>query len=479
MGTNEPLLAADPEQRGESEGSEEKQINRTSLPGESSVQEEKASNIRGSGGPPGLNVVRRIYRRLLSSNRMSNVDELQRFQSYLFFLTLDQSTTTRLVCSWIIFLFFTVTVPLLSWVYVSCEKCDYSHSHPFQQLVDFSESALGAVSFLCVTRILRKYGLKKVLLLDKLGHDATFVQLGYQNELHNSFKLLAYIIIPCMIAELVHKVWYYRCASVQVPFLYQEPVLNMILCAVTLVAWLYKSTVFLFVCVLFRLMCSLQLLRLQGYIKLLEETSDVSTILKEHMRIRDQLLLISHRYRNFVLLSMFTITFSQLTSLFVVTDKENKINFFRAGDLVVCSIVQLSGFVLCLHGAAKITHRAQRIMSIVSQWHAVATCSPSTVSHSEDLSSPSHPLGPAHPLLYNDSCGDFEHTINVADRPAHSPPHDVEAFQQRQALMDYLQFANAGISLYGFVLDRGFLFAVFGIEFSLTLFILGKTILTH
>lgn len=42
--------------------------------------------------------------------------------------------------------------------------------------------------------------------------------------------------------------------------------------------------------------------------------------------------------------------------------------------LQLSSFVQLTGAGLCLHGAAQITHRAQRIVSIVSQWHAVATC---------------------------------------------------------------------------------------------------------
>jgi hypothetical protein len=161
--------------------------------------------------------------------------------------------------------------------------------------------------------------------------------------LQNSFRWLGFILLPCMTVEVVHKVWWYLFVSVRVPYLLEEPALNIILCSVTLLAWLYKAAVFLFVCILFRLMCTLQLLRLRGYIELLQETSSVATILKEHMRIRDQLLMISHRYRVFVILSMFTITFSQLTSLFLVTDSRNKgINFFRAGDLVVRADCRLS-----------------------------------------------------------------------------------------------------------------------------------------
>lgn len=39
----------------------------------------------------------------------------------------------------------------------------------------------------------------------------------------------------------------------------------------------------------------------------------------------------------------------------------------------ICSAVQLCGFVLCLMGAAKITHRAQGTVSIATKWHMVVT----------------------------------------------------------------------------------------------------------
>jgi hypothetical protein len=42
--------------------------------------------------------------------------------------------------------------------------------------------------------------------------------------------------------------------------------------------------------------------------------------------------------------------------------------------------------------------------------------------------------------------------------------------------VSYIQHSNAGISIYGFVLDRGFMYALFGLELSLVLFILGLTI---
>ena len=49
------------------------------------------------------------------------------------------------------------------------------------------------------------------------------------------------------------------------------------------------------------------------------------------------------------------------------------------GLMQICSAVQLCGFFLCLLGAARITHRAQGIVSIATRWHMiVASASAST-----------------------------------------------------------------------------------------------------
>ena len=45
------------------------------------------------------------------------------------------------------------------------------------------------------------------------------------------------------------------------------------------------------------------------------------------------------------------------------------------------------GVILCLHGATKISHRAQGIASVASRWHALVTCGPGDVSQTR------HPNG--------------------------------------------------------------------------------------
>lgn len=46
-----------------------------------------------------------------------------------------------------------------------------------------------------------------------------------------------------------------------------------------------------------------------------------------------------------------------------------------SGRMQICSVVQLSGFFLCLLGAARITHRAQGIVSIATRWNMILTSS--------------------------------------------------------------------------------------------------------
>ncbi len=322
---------------------------------------------------------RALYKRLLSNPK----DELRHFRSGLLWLGLDQSSPTKVVLSWIVFFLFTLVVPVFNYNFVSCSECGEEHAHPFEKMVQVSETALAAVSFLCLSNIVRQYGLRRTLLLDKIIKESHDVRLGYEQELRvsslslslststqcnvsisnsrniwltcalipqeiwgcchrvlqSAFSLLAWILLPCFLIELIFRAWWYIYVSISIPFVPADSRLNVLLCSTGMLSWLYRTSVFLFMCVLFRLMCCLQILRLKGYKKLLEDTPDVSVILSEHLRIKSQLLTISHRFRIFMVSSLFTISFSQMSSLFVILGSAKSINFFRAGDLAVCMIL--------------------------------------------------------------------------------------------------------------------------------------------
>eukprot|EP01018_Ginkgo_biloba_P026753 Gb_09859 [translate_table: standard] len=467
-------------------------------------------HLEPSSPTPTTSLLHKDYKKLKSSR----MDELRHFRTSLKWWGLDQSTKLNRVFSWFAFLLFTVIVPVLSSFLVVCPRRDAEQGYAFDRLVQIPESTLAAIAFLCLTRYVRKYGLRRFLFLDQLCDDTPQVQQGYTKELDKALKLLAWILLPSFLVELLHKILWFSSVNVTIPYIHGRILSNSIMFAAVLISWLYRTGVFLLVCMLFRLTCHLQILRFEGFRKFLEEySSDVSIILKEHMRIRHQLFLTSHRFRMFVLASLLTMTVSQFATLVIILSSKSEINFFNAGDLVVCSAVQLTGFLLCLLGAAKITHRAQGTVSVATRWHALATCTSYGVSYSQTENCPSpsaHDESSLNPYSAVDSASDSESSEVFFMFPSKDAS---AAFQIRQAfgntprgpdsvpdpswekvwlgcgremfpsctptipgLVKYLQHNNGGITLYGFVLDRGLLHTLFAFEFSLVMWILSKAV---
>ncbi|GLJ52841.1 hypothetical protein SUGI_1125680 [Cryptomeria japonica] len=303
------------------------------------------------------------------------------------------------------------------------------------KLVQIPQCILASISFIALSCYLRKYGLRKFLFLDQLCDDTAQVQLGYTTELDKAFKLFAWILLPSFLIEIVHKILWYSTVTVSNPFISGQILSTSLVFTAVTMSWLYRTGVFLLVCMQSRLTCHLQILRFDGFRKFLEEySSDVSIILKEHMRIRHQLFLSSHRFRFFVLASLLTITISQFAALLMTLSSRTEINFFNAGNLVfaallmtlssrteinffnagnlvVCSVVQVTGFLLCLLGAARITHRAQGTVSVATRWHVLATCTSygSSYPQTENLPSPqSHVESSVNPFSCVDSASDSE-----------------------------------------------------------------------
>lgn len=181
-----------------------------------------------------------------------------------------------------------------------------------------------------------RYGLRQLLFLDVLEDDSTFVRRGYTRELQKAFRYLACIILPSLFVELAHKTLLFWRVRISVPHVTPGLLLNSVVFFLMLVSWVYRTGVFLLVCVLFRLTCELQILRFEGLSKLFEGCgSDASVIFREHVRIRRQLWVTSHRYRFFIITCLVTITVSQLSSLLLVLESKSDKTFFNSGDLVV------------------------------------------------------------------------------------------------------------------------------------------------
>ncbi|KAL4205271.1 hypothetical protein AMTRI_Chr01g113740 [Amborella trichopoda] len=395
-------------------------------------------------------------------------DELYNFRMSLRWWALDQSSKPTKLISWLTFCVFTLVVPITSLVLVRAP----SRAIAIEKWVQLPESGLAAIAYFSLSRSVRKHGLRKILFLDQLAEDTHEIRRNYSSELERAFKGLAFMLLPSFSVELAHKVVFFSCTDVGI--LKGGFAAKWVVFGFVLASWIYRTGVYLLVCVLFSLTCELQILRLQGLRKKLEDggsESEVGVIFREHVRIRRQLSVMSHRCRGFILGSLGTITVSQLGALIMVFSSKFQKDFFNSGDLLVCSAVQLCGVFLCLLGAAKITHRAQGIVSIATRWHAARTLEPKTKRSYSNSGEPSAPPINGENFLATNNSSDPESPDALFISPSlHS------SFEVRQAFVSYLQHNSGGITLFGFTLDRGLLHTIFAFEFSLVLWILSKVV---
>ncbi|XP_020211564.1 uncharacterized protein LOC109796289 isoform X2 [Cajanus cajan] len=386
--------------------------------------------------------------------------QLRKLSITLKWCALDHSSNVRKLISYVVFTFLTIVVPLFTSLFLHV-PASASQLDPFNfnKLLQIPESSLAIIAFFTLSRFFPRYGLRQLLFLDALQDDSMYVRRGYTRELQKAFRYLACMMLPSFCVELVHKIIFFLNVEISVPSC-GTPLKWFVFVSV-LVSWVYRTGLFLLACVLFRLTCELQILRFEGLHKLFEGCeSDASIIFGEHVRIRRQLWITSHRYRFFIISCLLTITVSQLGSLLLVLEAKSDTTFFNSADLVICSAVQLCGFFLCLMGAARITHRAQGIVSIGTKWHMVVT----NASAESEQWKAQMPEGPPSPTAIDSDSSD----INVAVTPQRP-----SSFQTRHALVTYLQHNYGGITLFGFVLDRGLLHTLFAFEFSMVLWILS------
>ncbi|KAG9449354.1 hypothetical protein H6P81_009319 [Aristolochia fimbriata] len=414
---------------------------------------------------------------LLSHHRLPKPllsDDLYHFRVSLKWCALDHSSWLGLTLSYAAFVLLAVAVPVMSVVCIRVPP-EASADVSFDKLAQLPESALAAIGFFTLSGFFRRYGVRQLLFLDGLHEDTSFVRLGYARELDRAFRSLTCILLPSFAAELAHKIFFFSTVTVRFPGIRGRVPGNSIMFVALLASWVYRTVVFLLVCLLFRLTCELQILRLEWFRRALEEgsASDAITVFREHTRIKKQLLVTSHRYRIFILGCLVTITFSQLGALMLVLASKSEKNFFNSGDLVVCSAVQLSGFFMCLMGAARITHRAQGMVAIATRWHMLMTCASNAASNTLAAKASRVPLPPSVtteatvPAAGGDSEPPCDYSLSY-------PIQATLSFESREALITYLQHNKGGITLFGFTLDRGLLQAIFVFEMSLVLWILSK-----
>ncbi|KAF0933648.1 hypothetical protein E2562_018881 [Oryza meyeriana var. granulata] len=88
-------------------------------------------------------------------------------------------------------------------------------------------------------------------------------------------------------------------------------------------------------CVLFWIICFLQILRMTGVARDFGQCADVAAVLRQHCRIREQLRQISHRYCKFIVSCLLLVTASQFSALLAATRPYVQVNIATSGELTV------------------------------------------------------------------------------------------------------------------------------------------------
>ena len=153
--------------------------------------------------------------------------------------------------------------------------------------------------------------------------------------MQTSMRLLCSFVLPCFAADCIYKIWWFTSGRNQIPYFFNAYLSSTVACIFLLSSWLYRTSIFFLVCVLFRLICYLQILRLEDFAQVFQKESDVGTILLEHLTVRRNLRIISHRFRIFILLTLILVTASQFASLLVTLEAGSEVNIFNAGELAV------------------------------------------------------------------------------------------------------------------------------------------------
>ncbi|KAK1418022.1 hypothetical protein QVD17_27158 [Tagetes erecta] len=420
-------------------------------------------------------------RRGLSRTGSHSYDELHSFRSCLRWMCVDQSNAWTSTLSWFVFIIFTFIVPSLSHFYLACSDCDNRHARPYDSLVQLSLSSIATLSFVSLSQFVRIYGLRRFLFFDKLCDESEIVRKGYTAQLNRSLKILSIFVIPCFTAESAYKIWWYSSGATAIPFLGNVVVSDTVACILELCSWLYRTVVFFLVCVLFRLICYLQILRLQDFAQVFQVDSDVESVLREHLRIRRHLKIISHRYRVFILLALIMVTVSQFASLLNTTRHTADITIFKSGELALVSVSLLAGLMILLRSATRITHKAQGVTCLAAKWHVCATIdvfeTPEADTETPTIGVVGNQVFPCEASSssdYDDVGSEEDELDNTKLIPSYA--YSTISFQKRQALVTYFENNRAGITVFGFMLDRTSLHTIVTIELSLVLWLLGKTI---
>lgn len=106
-----------------------------------------------------------------------------------------QSSVLTTILAWIAFALIGVVIPVLAIVYSVCSDCEKFQIRFFELEILSSQAIVAAISLLCISHNIRKYGVRKLLFVDRYhGHMLQF-RKQYIEKIHVSKANLHFIFL--------------------------------------------------------------------------------------------------------------------------------------------------------------------------------------------------------------------------------------------------------------------------------------------
>lgn len=387
---------------------------------------------------------------------------LRSFQRTVQVLQLDHSRYKTSMVSWVIGLLLVVAVPILRLKFVKAAASDDSkYELVFQPISVLVEITLSTISFVFLTQAIRKYGLRGVLFLDAAEEEVVEVQEEYHAIIEQCRMVLVKLFIPAFLVYVLYKTWFFAEVELQpLPFESKTTAASIsVIVILTTLSWIFQTTTYLYSCILFSTVCSLQELKMLKFKGLLDRGYDPEFYFSKYARVIKGLRATSHRFRAFLALIFAITIIGFLASLYKFVEAERAgISTFMAGELVLLNWVGLCGVGLCLKSASKVSHLHRRIVKAAATMHAKLTFEGGNLA---DISVAGAGNDSNLDVLLQKFSNYFQHQ---------------DACSRRAALVNYLSSMSVGISVYGFVLDRFFIHASIGAILTTMWFILGRSL---
>lgn len=100
---------------------------------------------------------------------------LQRLETFLRLFGFCQYSFLSLTLSWLSYLLLGIAVPLLVIEFSYCSDCMKYEIKSFELVILISQSLVAAISLLCISHNLRRYGVRRFLFVDRChGHMSQF-----------------------------------------------------------------------------------------------------------------------------------------------------------------------------------------------------------------------------------------------------------------------------------------------------------------